>query len=251
MNQLKIEWHIFQHAIIFFSRIPTPQSFQYDETRTKHAVRYLPLIGYLVGLCAMLVFLGMNQFFSLEISIFFSMLSTIILTGALHEDGFVDFCDSLGGMTIEKRLNIMKDSNMGAYGGIGLWSILSAKYIFLTHIPANLLPAVLISGHVFSRFFILFLMIFLPYAGKKEVSKSVSLVETIHIKNICIASAITGLMAFFLPAFHLFTLPVLSGIILILYWYFKKSLGGYTGDYLGAAQQMTEVAHYLCILHIC
>jgi len=177
-----------------------------------------------------------------------SMLATILLTGAIHEDGFADFCDSLGGMSSEKRLAIMKDSNMGAFGVIGLLGILSGKYLFLNHIPSSCMSWVLISGHVLSRFLILFLMLFMPYAGKTDSSKSLSLVQAVHCKNICIALACTGLIVILLPIHALVSMPILLLTIIVLFFYFRKSIGGYTGDYLGAAQQLTEVAHYLSLI---
>jgi len=248
MNPLNKEWQILKQAILFFTRIPLSCKSTYHASDTMHAIRYLPLIGLLVGLWASAVFVLFHYIFSSEISIFFSMISTIILTGAIHEDGFADFCDSLGGMTPESRLRIMKDPNIGAFGVIALLGILSGKYLFLIHIDSYHLPWVLVSGHVLSRFFILFFMLFLPYAGKPETSKSLSLVETIHIKNICIATVITILTIFVLPYDVLVSIPLLILIILLLFFYYRKSIGGYTGDYLGAAQQITELLHYLSLI---
>jgi len=248
MNPINKEWQILKQAILFFTRIPLFGTSTYHASDAKHAIRYLPLIGCIIGLWASVVFLLVHQYFSTEICIFISMISTIILTGAIHEDGFADFCDSLGGMTPDNRLRIMKDANMGAFGVIGLIGILSGKFLFLKHIPESYLPGVFISGHVLSRFFILFLMLFLPYAGKTETSKSLSLVQTVHIKNIGIAAVITGLIFWCLPFYAFVSIPILVFINLLLFFYYRKSIGGYTGDYLGAAQQLTEVAHYFAVI---
>jgi len=248
MNPLNKEWQILKQAILFFTRIPLPRSSHYCASDTQHAIRYLPVIGGLIGLWASVVFIVINSYFSLKIGIFLSMISTILLTGAIHEDGFADFCDSLGGMTSEKRLLIMKDSNMGAFGVIGLIGILFGKYLFLTHIPESFLPCVLISGHLLSRYVILFPMLFLPYSGNSKTSKSLSMVQTFHVKNICIATIITGLCLLALPFYILVSIPIIICMILLLIFYYNKSIGGYTGDYLGAAQQLTEVAHYFSII---
>jgi adenosylcobinamide-GDP ribazoletransferase len=248
MNSLNKEWQILKQAILFFTRFPLSSKSSYRASDSIHAIRYLPLIGVFIGLWASAVFLLMHHLFSSEISVFFSMISTILLTGAIHEDGFADFCDSLGGMTPEKRLQIMKDPNMGAFGVIGLLGILSGKFLFLVHIKTSHLPCVLISGHVFSRFFILFFMLFLPYAGNLETSKSLSLVETIHIKNIGIATVLTILVLLAVPYYVFVSIPILILITLILFFYYRKSIGGYTGDYLGAAQQLTELAHYFSLI---
>ncbi|MBF0452790.1 MAG: adenosylcobinamide-GDP ribazoletransferase [Candidatus Magnetomorum sp.] len=249
MNGIKKEWLIFKHAIVFFTRISLKTSFHYHADDASKAIRYLPFIGGIAGIWAALVFSLCMLIFPMEIAVFLSMLSTILLTGALHEDGFADFCDSLGGMTVEKRLAIMKDSNMGAYGVIGLMGILLGKYLFLVHIPAAHLPAVLISAHVMSRLSIMFLMLFLPYVGKKESSKSLTLVDNNHTINVCIACVITGLFVSGLPFYSLFSIPIITLVIVCLFQFYKKSLGGYTGDYLGAAQQLTELAHYLSMVY--
>jgi adenosylcobinamide-GDP ribazoletransferase len=248
MNPLIKEWQILKQAVLFFTRIPLPDTSDYCASDIQHAIRYLPLIGGLVGLLASVVLIPINSYFSLEVGIFLSMISTIILTGAIHEDGFADFCDSLGGMTPEKRLHIMKDSNLGAFGVIGLLGILFGKYLFLIHIPVSHLPCVLISGHILSRYFILFLMQFLPYAGHIKTSKSLSLVQVDHARNICIATVLTGAILLALPFYVLVSIPILICITVLLFFYYKKSIGGYTGDYLGAAQQLTEVVHYFSII---
>jgi adenosylcobinamide-GDP ribazoletransferase len=248
MNPLRKEWQILKQAIVFFTRIPLPVTSQDYASETQYALRYLPVIGGLTGLWASVVFISVNSYFSSEIGIFLSMVATIFLTGAIHEDGFADFCDSLGGMTPEKRLHIMKDSNMGAFGVIGLWGILSGKYLFLLHIPVSHLPDAFISGHILSRFFILFLIRFLPYAGRIETSKSISMVQTSHSKNICIAAILTGVFLSALQFYTFVSIPVLICTTLLLFLYYRKSTGGYTGDYLGAAQQLNEVVHYFTII---
>ncbi|KPA14702.1 cobalamin-5-phosphate synthase [Candidatus Magnetomorum sp. HK-1] len=249
MNPILNEWRVFNHAIIFFTQIPLLKSFQYTEINANKAIRYLPVIGCIVGLWAALIFFVCKMIFPLEISVFLSMLATILLTGALHEDGFADFCDSLGGMTLEKKLSIMKDSNMGAFGVIGIIGILFGKFLFLIHLPASHIPAILISGHVISRFVILFFMLLLPYAGEKKSSKSLTIVENKHLSNILIAFIFTVFIHIFMPLYTLFSIPIIACIIIFLFYFYKKNIGGYTGDYLGAAQQLIENAHYLSMVY--
>jgi adenosylcobinamide-GDP ribazoletransferase len=245
---IQTQWFIFNHAIVFFTRLPIQKTFQYQEEYNNKAIRYLPLIGGIVGLWSTIIFVACHFIFSLDISVFFCIIATILLTGAIHEDGFADFCDSLGGITLEKRLEIMKDSHLGAYGMIGLAGILFGKYLLLTHFPESDVPQILISSHVFSRTSILFLILFLPYAGKKESSKSFKLVEAEQKKNVCIGCIITLLFFIYFPLFFILTIPILAITIVFLYYYFKKKIGGYTGDYLGAAQQITEFVYYITIL---
>jgi len=248
MNPVYKEWQILKHTIQYFTRIPLPYKHPYSPSHNQQALRYLPLIGVLAGLWSSGVFTLIHHYFSLDISIFMSIISTILLTGAIHEDGFADFCDSLGGMTPEKRLTIMKDSNMGAFGVIGLLGILSGKYLFLIHMPVSHLPCIFISGHMLSRYFILFIILFLPYSGHTKPSKSLPMIQKNQVKNTVIATVIIGLIMLTFPLYAWVSIPILTLITLLLMFYYKKSIGGYTGDYLGAAQQLTEICHYCSVL---
>jgi len=249
MNPILNEWRVFKHAIVFFTQIPLSKSFQYSESYAKKAIKYLPLIGSIVGIFVATIIFLCNMIFPIEISVFFSILASILATGAIHEDGFADFCDSLGGMTVEKKLSIMKDSNIGAFGVIGLVSILLGKYLFLIHIPSSQIPVVLISGHIISRFSIMFIIIFLPYTGKKNLSKSITMVENKHLFNIFIGFILTGIFYSLMPSYITFSIPIIIITIILICIYYKKSIKGYTGDYLGAAQQVTEVTHYLFFVY--
>jgi len=250
IKMLKKEWLIFNHAIIFFTRIPIQQSFEYQKEYERKALRYIPLVGGIVGLSSSIIFLISYLFFSLEISVFFSMLMSIVLTGAIHEDGFADFCDSMGGMTPEKRLEIMKDSTIGTFGVIGLVGSLLGKFLFLTHIPPSQMAKVIISGHVLSRLSVIFIMQLLPYAGIKRFSKSLTLTETDHSINLYIACVITAFFFIYFSFLMVISIIVISIIIVYLYYFFKKTIGGYTGDYLGATQQLSELTHYLVMILI-
>ena len=83
-------------------------------------VRFLPLVGWIVGGIAALVFLLSHFLFPIPLAAALSMAATILLTGGFHEDGFSDVCDAFGGgWNREQILRIMKDSRIGAYGVLG------------------------------------------------------------------------------------------------------------------------------------
>ena len=178
------------------------------------------------------------------------MFFSIYLTGAFHEDGFADFCDGFGGgNSKEKILEIMKDSRIGTYGSIGIISVLSAKFFTLLNIDVEYIPVLLISGHSFSRIFPVLIIYSLPYAREDLSSK---------VKPVGHKGSVTGFIFAFLTGITpLIFIPLLSLAVIIpcafltfiiFRWYIKRKLEGYTGDVLGALQQLMEVIFYLSFL---
>lgn len=126
------EFKIFLTAIMFYTRIPVGNIKGWSNDMLNKSTRYFPLIGYIVGGIGALVFWGASQLFPIHIAVILSIVGTIFLTGAFHEDGFADFCDGFGGgIGTEKILDIMKDSRLGTYGSIGLLSMLALKFTTL------------------------------------------------------------------------------------------------------------------------
>ena len=102
---------------------------------------YFPLIGWIVGGFSALIFWASSFLFPVSISIIFSMIASILVTGAFHEDGFADVCDGFGGgWTKEKILEIMKDSRVGSYGVIGMILMLGTKFAVLYQMNPHINP---------------------------------------------------------------------------------------------------------------
>src|SRR5215211_1296365 len=148
---------IFLTALMFFTRLPVPERINHGAALLQKSARYFPWIGLVVGSIAGVVYLVSINIFSPSISVFFSMLASILTTGAFHEDGFADVCDAFGGgWTKEKILLIMKDSRLGTYGVIGLINMLGFKFLLLVELSVAL-PQwdfffIIISAHSISRF---------------------------------------------------------------------------------------------------
>ena len=246
MKQLKL----FFTALMFLTRIPVPKWVGYSEENINKCNRYFPLVGGIIGIIGGFVFLLANFIFPQKIAIILSMSSTIILTGAFHEDGFADFCDGFGGgMTKEKILEIMKDSRMGAYGTIGMILILLLKFFALSSLPASTIIPALICGHSLSRTIAVSTMYSLPYVREDELSKSKPVTKNLHISDLWIAIIIgvSTLLLFKNWSVFIIVIPVL----LTKFWfdrYLKKRIGGYVGDCLGAMQQVSEIVFYLSLL---
>ncbi|PQJ73041.1 adenosylcobinamide-GDP ribazoletransferase [Polaribacter butkevichii] len=249
---MKKEFHYFLTAILFFTRIPCPKWVGHSSEMLNKSNRYFSLVGILVGAIAALIYYLATFIFTPEIAIILSMIASIWTTGAFHEDGFADSCDGFGGgWTKEKILLIMKDSRLGTFGVIGLFSILILKFsaiqtLSVAHIN---IPLLIISGHAISRFTATILLYTHPYVRDIDSSKIKPTTTQMSTKSLVISFIFGVLPLFFFKNYWVF----LSLIpLLITYWYlarfFKKWIGGQTGDCAGALQQVAEVVFYLFIL---
>ncbi|MBU6157664.1 MAG: adenosylcobinamide-GDP ribazoletransferase [Bacteroidetes bacterium] len=245
---MKKEIDIFFTALMFYTRIPCPPNITHDPEYLNKATRYFPLMGWVVGgICALVYWLSAH-IFSIPIALLLSMVAGIITTGAFHEDGFADVCDGFGGgWTKEKILEIMKDSRTGAYGAIGIGLLLLFKFVALTEIPISQLFIVIIAAHSFSRLCAVGMIASSVYVRENEDAKAKPLAKTITVKEI-VPATILGIAPLFLLG--KFSIAILLPIAILIYMrsYFHKWIGGYTGDCLGAIQQVTELAFYLGIL---
>ncbi|WP_298534816.1 adenosylcobinamide-GDP ribazoletransferase [uncultured Algibacter sp.] len=247
---MKKEVQIFLMAIMFFTRIPCPKWVDHDPEYLKKSAKYFSLVGIIVGGIGAFIFYSASFIFSTEISILLSMVSTIYVTGAFHEDGFADVCDGLGGgWTKEKILIIMKDSRLGTYGAAGLVLILAIKFSALREINPYFIPLVIVSGHSLSRFIATTLIYTHPYVRDTDDSKAKPAAKSISF-GMLILSGFFGLLPLFFFNTPLIFLTILPTYLSKVYLgrKFKKWLGGQTGDCAGAVQQLCEVVFYLSVL---
>ncbi|WP_070967853.1 adenosylcobinamide-GDP ribazoletransferase [Vibrio sonorensis] len=251
MQELKYQWQLFLLALGFFSRLPVPKDLPYSEQRMNQAGRYFALVGALLGVCCAAVYSVAAWLFPVEIAVFITMVFSLLLTGAFHEDGLTDMADGIGGgMTREKRLNIMKDSRIGTYGASALIMILLGKYVSLVEI-ANIgeLSIVLIAVYAVSRAVAATLIYDMPYVTDLDNSKSKPLAQRQSKKELALL-ILTGLIAASLLGFQIFIALAFTSILfrVAFCWWLKRRIGGFTGDCLGAAQQIMEVLCYLVVI---
>ena len=247
------ELKIFLTAILFYTRIPCPKWVDHSQDMLEKATRYFPLIGWIVGGLSAISLYAFARILPLPVAVILSMIVGILTTGAFHEDGFADTCDGFGGgWTKEKILIIMKDSRMGAYGTIGIFLILLLKFICLYELAGrNLVKCCLslFAAHAVSRFCAVVLRKNLEYVRENEDSKARPIAKKTSAKDYLIAAAfgISPLLVFKTIWIGLVFIPLIC-MIVYLRWYFKKWIGGYTGDCLGATQQICEIVFYLFLL---
>jgi len=252
-----IDWRrerdLFFTALRFFTRIRVPGNLPHSAEGLDAAARYFPLVGLLVGAIGALVYAVAVYLWTPALAVVISMLTTVMVTGAFHEDGFADTCDGFGGgWQREQVLEIMKDSRLGTYGALGLGLLLTIKFLALEALDnAGLVVAALLVGHTWSRLLAASYLNDLPYVRDDGNGKSKPLATRMS-GNALRFAVVTTLPLVLLISFWQF---VAVAVVLLLWrWYFgyrmTRRIGGYTGDCLGAAQQVAEVLIYLVLVAI-
>ena len=136
---MKISAHTFLAALTYFTRIRTPKVI--DARRTEGAACLAPVIGWIVGAAAAVTFAISYLIFPIPVAVILSLAASILITGGLHEDGWMDFCDGFGGGTDrEQTLRIMRDSQVGAFAVMGAIVVLSLKITILSQLVSVIAP---------------------------------------------------------------------------------------------------------------
>ena len=252
------ELRLFLIACQFLTRVPIPRWVGFEPAWLHDSARYFPVVGLGVGvMAAALLALG-HWLFSPWVAAVLSVVGTVYLTGAFHEDGWADTCDGLGGVVSRERaLHIMKDSRIGAYGAVGLVLMLSLKIATLADLPLQWALIVSVWSHCASRWSAVTLLRFLPYAGDVEHAKAKPMAQSITNTGWAMATAwMAGatLLGLWISPAAVWVWSVLVACNISLAWalgrWFLKRLGGITGDTLGATQQVCEVGSLLAALAI-
>ncbi len=255
---MKKELHIFLTALVFFTRIPGPKNNTWMQEHFSASARYFPLIGWIVGGLSALVYWIAACMLPISLAVLCSMLFSVLITGGLHEDGLADVCDGFGGgWSKEKILAIMKDSHIGVYGVIALIFTLLLKFNLLAELfqksnpslTGFIYPLALGAGaHSISRFIAVTFMYSHMYA-REEDSKAKNISKKMNAASLLVAGIFGTAPLLLFNNLYVFLIVVPLLIFKnILGRYFQKWINGYTGDCLGATQQISELLFYLMML---
>ena len=231
-------------AIQFLTRLPVPRSLNSSESDIGKAAAFFPLVGVIVGGGAALVFVVLQRVLPLPASVFFAIVFAAFITNGFHEDGLADSFDGFGGgWTKDRVLEIMRDSRIGTYGTLALIFVMLGKFIFLSSLPSGQVWRWLIVAHTASRWAILPLCAWLPYARTEGQGKLVA--KQVGNLEILIGTVTLLLVLILLPRqAALVALLATSLVTLLSGLYFRARIQGITGDCLGATNQLTEVLLY-------
>lgn len=242
MTRLRQELELLSAAVIFLTRLPLPALRQPPEDQLARAARYFPVAGLIVGVITGIVWLIAHSHVGATLAAGLALAAGVLATGALHEDGLADCCDGLGGgASREKALEIMRDSRIGTYGAIGLLFSFGLRWSALATFAAGTGFTALLVAHTVSRAMIVVTVALLRYA--REDGTAAPLAAGIEGGEVGIAVAIafgvTSVLAGWAGIYALVLSAILGGFVI---WLLLRRLKGYTGDGLGAVQQVTEIA---------
>ncbi|WP_424985829.1 adenosylcobinamide-GDP ribazoletransferase [Microbulbifer sp. S227A] len=236
-------------AFALLSRLPLPRLPDTAFARQSDAVWAFPLVGLVIGgISGLAGGIGLAIGLPAPVAAGLVLATQIVLTGAMHEDGLADTADGLwGGWTRERRLEIMKDSAIGSYGVLALILSVGLRWMAL----AALLPlgtAPVIAAAVLARSFLPLMMCGLPHARDAGLSRAVGAPSRgpvalavglgIGLGWLAVGPAIIG--GWLCAALLVLALALLA----------RARIGGQTGDILGAAEQIAEIAVLLALLAI-
>jgi len=251
-------------AIQFFTRIPVTGRLAdwvgFSPAMLRASAAHFPGVGWVVGGLSALLFWCLLRWLPPQPAVPWvaAVLATVFsvwLTGGFHEDGLADTADGLGGaVSRERALDIMKDSRIGSYGALALVLALLTKVALLALLAqaggAALVAAALFAGHVTSRLMPLFVIRTLAHVGDTPRSKSKPLADGIGTGALLagllwwvLAMALVGWWQPGRPWW-----PAVLGALAGLGWMWRllqRRLQGFTGDGLGATQQVCELLFYL------
>jgi len=234
----------FLAALQFLTTIPLPRRREVSPEEAGRSIAYFPVVGIIIGL----ILAGLNWLLGLLLpSVVVNVLlivSLVVISGALHLDGFVDTCDGIAGhKTVEERWRVMRDSRVGGFGIVGICCLLLVKYISLNSVPETSLMVTLVLMPVVSRWAMVYAIFAYPYAkpsGLGKVFKQGASWQRLTIATL-IALAVAVVLA------RLAGLVIMFGIwviVIAMAAYLKRKFSGLTGDNYGAINEVTEV----CVL---
>jgi adenosylcobinamide-GDP ribazoletransferase len=244
------ECRLFLTAVQYFTRVPVPVWVGHSAAQLDGSARYFPAVGLLLGLYSAGAYAVAAAAWHPVVAALLATAATVLATGAFHEDGLADTVDGLGGgMTRERALEIMKDSRVGSFGVLALLLVVGLKVALLGTTP---LPAVLLAlpaAHAVSRWLATSVIWRSRYVRLDDSSRAKPVTSSLGARGVALGAlwtlpALAACAWFSPPATGAALLAAFAVRAWLLRW-FERRLGGYTGDALGATQQLTEVAFYL------
>lgn len=262
MHRLQSTFKLVMATLMFFTRIPLWRVTHVERCYFERVVPLWPLAGWVTGGVMAFVVWVFNSSMS-QPSAFLGIIAAlalsvrVLLTGALHEDGFADFCDGFGGGTSRERtLSIMKDSHIGTYGVLGLILYALTMWNCLCILLADgMSPLYIIAIDAMSKYLSSSIVWFLPYARTEAEAKNKLSYQRPSVAELC-ASLVLALLPMLLAlqlsgdiSIQQVGISLIAPIVgcALLFHAMHRRIGGYTGDCCGATFIITELLFYLSL----
>ncbi|MBI2979771.1 MAG: adenosylcobinamide-GDP ribazoletransferase [Chloroflexi bacterium] len=245
----------FLAALSFLTIIPLPIRREISPEEVGRSLGYFPVVGVIIGL----ILAGLNWLFRwfLPPTVISGLLivAMVLISGALHLDGFIDTCDGIAGhRTVEDRWRVMHDSRVGAFGVIGVFLLLLVKYVSLSSLPESWLTITLLVMPVVSRWAMVYAVFAYPYARpdglglafKQGASwQRLAIATVITLLTVTLLAWWAGDSYFYLAG--LVIMMVIWVVVVVMADYLQRKLSGLTGDTYGAINEVAEVSVLILI----
>jgi adenosylcobinamide-GDP ribazoletransferase len=241
----------FLAALQFLTSIPVPLKRELSPAQLGRATTYFPVVGLIIGFVLAVLNWLLNYILPPAVVNILLIVALVILTGALHLDGFADTCDGIAGhKPVEERWKVMHDSRTGAFGVVGIVLLLSVKYISLNNVPPQLMTATLIFMPAVSRWAMVYAIFVYPYTRPEGLGTAYK--NATRWPQFTVATVITfAVAAALFPLFSLMGFIIIFGVWIVttlLALYLKHKLAGLTGDTYGAISEVAEVTALLLVV---
>ena len=235
----------------FLTSIPLPRLREASPEELGRSAVYFPVVGLVIGVILAGLYWLLSFILPAAVVNVLLIVLLVVITGALHLDGFVDTCDGLAVQpTVEDRWRVMHDSRVGAFGIIGVVLLLLVKYVSLSNIPGTLMIATLLFLPVVSRWAMVYAVFAYPYARPSGLGKVLK--QGFGWRSFTIATVITLVVALAMfPLWHFTGLVVMLGVwivAVVMAVIFKQKFAGLTGDNYGAINEVAEVMVLILVI---
>ncbi|MBN2568751.1 MAG: adenosylcobinamide-GDP ribazoletransferase [Deltaproteobacteria bacterium] len=239
----------FVTALQFLTIIRISKNHVISEEQLGSSMAWFPLVGLVIGLILAGVRFLLVFVLPFPVADVLVIATLVIVTGALHLDGFADTIDGLaGGKDKERTLAIMRDSRIGSFAVAGLTLLLLLKVFALIGVPENVKIKAIIIMPVLGRWSTVQLASFFNYA-RSGSGTALVFIQFAERKEYLVSTLITAaILIGFLQLRGLAVMLLTAAATLFIGFFFKRRIGGVTGDIMGASCELNEV---LCLLLIC
>lgn len=235
----------------FLTRIHLVTQTEWSMDSFARSVKFFPIVGAIIGLILAGIIFGMQNFCGdrvhSHILAILIIIIEIMLNGGLHCDGFMDTVDGVfSGRSRERKLEIMKDSRVGAFGVMAFCLLALLKYSFFVDMEPNRLFLAVLVMPIVGRIGLVLAVTLYPYARADGMGKL--FYRCAHRKTLFVAVVLALLLL--VP---LGKMAVISGVVgsfaaIVFSTYVSKQLNGLTGDVYGAVTEFTEIAALLVFI---
>ena len=230
----------FISALAHLTRLPLP-AVPFDEESFGRSTAFFPLAGLVLGGILAAFWLLAAPFLPAPLLAALLVVGMVILTGGIHLDGFIDGVDGLfSGRSRERKLEIMRDSRVGAFGVLGLVCLLLLKYNLFLVLPRESLPLLLVVTPALSRWGITLAAAHFPYARAEGMGKlhgAYTGKREVAIATLTAAAASGAALG----AAGLCLLAAGGALTFFAGFRVTRTLGGLTGDIYGLINELMEV----------